>query len=127
MTYIVRLTSDLHYKIWMLIEAWRCVHSVLTTALVFDIDSGVPQRHYRESSLRRRVESWQRRYLGSHSGFGIAITAPSQLYTVLSCHPAYPEALPVPHKCYADSRVSSISAGLGPVKEHPPMCPGLGT
>jgi hypothetical protein len=40
-TYIVRLTSGIHYKAWVLIEAWRCVYSVLTTVLVFDLDSSV--------------------------------------------------------------------------------------
>jgi hypothetical protein len=33
MTYIVRLTGGLHCKDWMLVEAQRCVYSVLTTVL----------------------------------------------------------------------------------------------
>jgi hypothetical protein len=59
---------------------------ILTTVIVFNVDSGVPQRHYRESSLRHRVESRLRRYLGScrwlrHSHHH---SWPSLLHVVLS-------------------------------------------
>jgi hypothetical protein len=59
--YIARLTGGLHYKARMLVKAWRCMYLVLTVVLVFILDSGVPQRHCHECSLRHRAKSrlWQ--------------------------------------------------------------------
>jgi hypothetical protein len=57
-------------------------------------------------------------------GFDIAITTLGHIYTMLSCQPTSPEALP--HTYHADSRVSGISVGSHPVKVHPLRCPGPG-
>jgi hypothetical protein len=58
--------------------------------------------------------------------FAIAITAPGHLYSMWSCQPTSPEALPAPHVCCADSRVSVILIGPHPVKMRLPRRPGPG-